>query len=299
MRSFARHVSTVAVTLVITVFLASPLLAQAQNRYLGRNFPVLIDSNGDGRPTPGVDQGVFPTLDSETPDLGSLDSPWLCGPFNNTLNFNLFSRVGGTGRYQNVQRLDHGGVTQSVSATSTSGNAATAFGMTTSLGNPLTGGQVLRSGSAGFVDQDGNGYYDGMRGTETGGPGFTFEVGFTGADITGDGHEDYLSLPAVQATALGVKSNFNCLNQATPAIFVPLADTNGDGRPDSVVLDLDADGVPDPEFLTSPFLEARVAVPNAENAVPALSRWGLLALVATISAAGWFLLQRRGLGLGF
>jgi hypothetical protein len=42
-----------------------------------------------------------------------------------------------------------------------------------------------------------------------------------------------------------------------PQIFVPLADTNGDGIPDSPAFDFNNDGKPDPEFLVSPIVAGR------------------------------------------
>ena len=52
-------------------------------------------------------------------------------------------------------------------------------------------------------------------------------------DTNQDGVRDYLGLPLLMLDPLG---------------FVPLADTNGDGIPDSPALDLDGDGEPDPDL---------------------------------------------------
>ena len=69
-------------------------------------------------------------------------------------------------------------------------------------------------------------------------------------------------------------------------IWVPLADTNGDGRGDSVVIDLDGNGIPDPQDDSSPGL--------APQGVPTTNAVGLALLTLLLGAAGvWYLSQRQ------
>jgi hypothetical protein len=69
-------------------------------------------------------------------------------------------------------------------------------------------------------------------------------------------------------------------------VWVPLADTNGDGRGDSVVVDLDGNGIPDPQYYTSPRLGAQ--------GVPTTNSIELAILTLLLGAFGvWYLGQRQ------
>ena len=67
-------------------------------------------------------------------------------------------------------------------------------------------------------------------------------------DTDGDGTDDYLSF---------------VYHKDGLRLFLPLADTNGDGKPDTPALDLDGDGKPDPGSLLGPFM-AGPANPTTE-----------------------------------
>jgi hypothetical protein len=87
--------------------------------------------------------------------------------------------------------------------------------------------------------------------------GFSFTTSLTLVDVNSDGCADYVSIPASQAAGLGMTPiPAGCKDAGkSPQVFVPLADSNGDSKPDSIMMDLDGNGVPDPDFAPS----ARVA----------------------------------------
>ncbi len=81
-------------------------------------------------------------------------------------------------------------------------------------------------------------------------------------------------------------------------VWIPITDTNGDGKNDRIVVDpalfngaaqgtlFDSDGMaPDSDY--DPFAS-----------VPALSSWGLAAMTLTLCSAGLFLLRRTGFSVG-
>ncbi|HEY3131196.1 MAG TPA: SBBP repeat-containing protein [Acidobacteriota bacterium] len=105
------------------------------------------------------------------------------------------------------------------------------------------------TGKVTAVDENGDGIIDYFTGSETGQPAIRGSVVFY--DVNGDGKPDFVSIPWAMAGGLGA-------NSGDPQIFVPLADTNGDGIPDSPAFDFDNDGKPDPEFLISPLVAGRI-----------------------------------------
>lgn len=291
--------------LLVAALAAPSLLAQPTptpgptNRYLGPNFPALVDSNGNGRPDPGVDA---PGTPSGTGSSAVLSTPWDCGT-SSPSRYYQFSNVGGDGRYQTVGRNTYGR-SQSVSVAQSSAGVATAVQFEENLlpvpsrkGAAPAGSVPTATGSAAVVDRNGDGIYDGVAGGRTGG-GLNFNLDLVLSDITSDGNPDYVSIPWSQSAALGVKPNYNCTpGTPSPQAWVPLADTNADGRPDSIVLDLNGDNIPDPTLFRSPILAPNPTGGAAMAPIPTLSQWGLVLLSAGMAAAGWAFLQKRGIAL--
>lgn len=288
------------VALALVAVVAAPaLLAQSTNRYFGPNFPALVDSNGNGRPDPGVDAPFTPRASAGE---GTLISPWQCDTSAPSNYFSFDDPSGG--RYQTVRRQTYGRE-QAVTVTqATAGGAAISFSLSETNPSAAAAREGQRvtaaTGAGGFVDNNGDGIYDGVSGSGNRGSGpVSVSTGFVLSDITGDAYPDYVSVPWSQSAALGVKPNFQCTpGNPTPQVFVPLADSNGDGHPDSVILDLDGDTVPDPDVYQSPILAPNPTGGLAANEVPTLSQWGLVGLAASLAAAGWLFLRKSGLGLG-
>jgi hypothetical protein len=95
----------------------------------------------------------------------------------------------------------------------------------------------------------------------------------------------HVSIPTSQATMLGARGGL-CGPSFIPQIWVPLADTDGDGRGDTIILDLDGNGIPDPQFYGSGRLGA-IGVPTTNTV-------GLSILMVLLGSIGaWYLGQRR------
>ncbi len=114
---------------------------------------------------------------------------------------------------------------------------------------------------------------------------------FRTASRTNNGRDQAIN---IAGTSGGGASQFSYMETAVGStfasgsgqIFVPLADTNGDGRGDTVVLDLNGDGIPDPQYYTSPRLGAL--------GVPATNNVALAALIVLLGVVGvWYLGNRR------
>jgi hypothetical protein len=154
-----------------------------------------------------------------------------------------------------------------------------------SLANGSPKEAVLRETSGGIIrhntdmelrDQNRDGVFDGftLAGAVNGATSFVYDQG-----------SNYVSIPWSQASALGIKTSGTCAGDV-PQIWIPLADTNGDGRGDAVVLDLDGNGLADPDLLRGP--------PLVATTVPALGPVGRLTLIMLLGLIGsWFLSRRR------
>jgi hypothetical protein len=255
-------------------FTSAPL-AQAQNRMLGPRFPALVDSNGDGRPSEGGDEGIVPAVQGNNLVL---NSRWNCNAGDNDNVFAL--NTDASGKVISTSRLN-GSRSQSARFTSFAGGAPTGGDFTETID-----GRVRATGNASLFDQNGDGAFEGGSGggTGTNGP-VNVSLNFAYADVTGDNAPDYITIPWSQASAVGVQFGDSC-GGADPQVFVPLADTNGDGRPDAIVADLNGDGVADQQFFQSPRLVPAPVVPTAGTTALAI-------LMALLGAAGiWSLRQR-------
>ncbi len=271
---------SVLVALAVAPLAAASLSAQTPNRYLGPNWPALVSA---GQPVPGSSATATPSGGGGS---ATLVTPWDCSTGSPSQYYSFSNMTGG--KYQTVSRMTSAARQQAVTVTGTAAGNATDFSYRESLGS-----LVICDGSVRLVDTNGDGAYDTVEGSRAGG-GLSFNLGLV---LSTDGN--YISIPWSQAAALGVKSNYGCGTAASPQVWVPLADTNGDGKPDSVVLDLNGDGVADPELFRSPPLAAAPAAAANAAVIPTLTQWGLVALSASLALAGWLFLRQRGLGLGF
>lgn len=265
----------VIVIAIVTLF-GTPLLAQV-NRMVGPYFPILIDTNGDGLPSEDIDTPVIPTIDTSLGVMhipNPLDSCTFCGG----ASFLTLEPPGGP--YAGFTRFN-GTERQSIMVGALSGGRPVSFRM------EIEKGGVLRNGVGQLLDQDGNGVMDGLRGSSTA---LNFTVNFLQADVDGNGIGDYISMPWSQSSIAGVPNGF-------PPIWIPLADSNGDGQPDTILLDLDGNGVADPNYVMPPVLGPAAATAGL-NAVPALGSWGFTALTFGILGVALAMIRKGALPIG-
>jgi len=232
---------------------------------VGPQFPILVDGNGNG--PGGGDTPFLPRMGGA--NVLQLPSVFSCGTQSN----NTVTLSGSEGGKFKTFTRSNDGRTQVLNVTNTSGGMALGFSGTESAGN-----SVRAQGGASVVDGNGDGKVDGLSMSSTNGSMLISLV------FTPDG--SYASIPVAQAVMLGAKQG--ACGPAFSQIWVPLADTNGDGIGDSVVFDLDGDGIPDPWFFISPRLGA-IGVPTTNNV-------GLALLTLLLGGTGVWYLGRRRLG---
>lgn len=256
--------AALAAPVVYAVFAAPPLMgdvqAQGPMRMLGPNFPIRVDASGDSQPGPGDESISLPRVGNTI----TVNSRWSdCASPGSTRNVLTLSNPSG-GRFQTISR-DNGDQTQALTVQSNSGGAVSSF----SYSEARAGG-TPKTGTIALLDQDSNGVVDllMMSGHVSASASFSYQ-----------GSSDYISIPWAQASAFGARSD-SC--GGSVQFFVPLADTNGDGAGDTVIFDLDGNGVADADFFTSP--------PLAAPAVPSLGVIARVVLIALLGLMGaWFI----------
>jgi hypothetical protein len=251
-------------------------MAQGANRMLGPSFPALVDTNGDGRPTPGADQAIVPQRNEGV----RIPSRWNCVAQDG--NDQAFLSNPSGGRFTSAFRSNHFRTQR-----------ATAGGFINPPQFPVTRptsfafeernllNQVRASGTGSVLDGTGDGIYDTIQGAGN----MNFLLGLVYSDITGDNNPDYVSIPWGQASMVGVRFGDGC-GDPDPQVWLPLADSNSDGRPDSIVFDLDGNSVADPDLFSSPPIAGAPQVPT-------MSPWALVLLAALIGSLGVWILRSR------
>jgi hypothetical protein len=227
--------------------------AQGASRMLGPRFPAL--AGGDG---------IAPT---RTGNTITVPSKWSCGSSTNNV-FTLSNPEAGT--FRTISRT-MGLKDQSLTVGSLINGAPREVVL-----RETSGGIIRHNTDVELRDQNRDGVFDGLSlsGSVSASTSFVF-----------DSNSSYVSIPWAQASALGFKTSGTCAGDV-PQVWIPLADTNGDGRGDAVVLDLDGNGIADPDLLKG--------APIVATTVPTMGPIGRLALVMLLGLIGtWFLSRRR------
>lgn len=243
---------------------------------LGPNSPAFADTNNDGAVTP-----------ADTPMVIQQTGPTtvtLVGAYANNPALNLFTLsnpVGG--KFHTVGRA-YGSGTQDVTVTGFTGLLPTQFTM------KEIGSHGTFTGVITLQDTNSDGIYDNIHATGRGGA-INIDLPFVYVDSNHDGYADFISVPWGMANLAGVNFN-NKVNGFTPQVWVPLADTNGDGRGDTILFDLDGNNAPDSDVEQPPGGSfGPVAAPSSISNVPTLSEWGVLLTVLVLGAAGFWQLR--------
>jgi hypothetical protein len=256
------------------------------NHYFGPNSPAVFDANGNGIPG----SGDLPATPTRSGSLVTLISPLDC----NTGDGDNQGALGGSlnGRLSTLSRSSDGGRTQDLQVTNANVDKATGFSFTERLG-----GTAIGTGTGGLSDTNGDGGFEqfSASGSTNGGRSVNATFDLLLIDANNDGHPDFVTIPWALASQFGVNTADGCglggAGGSDPQLFVPLADSDGDGIADSIIPDLDGDGVPDGDLFRSPRLVAAAAVP-ATNV-----QWMTVLTVLLSGASLWMLRRRDGQNL--
>jgi hypothetical protein len=255
-----------ALPLAASAFMSGPFTApasaQGRQRLVGPANPILADINGNG-PDPG-DLNVTPQFSNATLYLTTAFS---CGTQENT-SVGL-SAPDGSGRFTSASR-QNSFRSQTISVTGSSAGAATNFAYT-----ERDGSGVRASGMGVLLDLNGDGRFDTL--SISGNISATINLVFTPDSA-------FVSIPLSQMALLGASSS-KCGLGRVPQIWVPLSDTTGNGRGDTIIFDLNGDGIPDPQFFRSPRLGGL--------GVPATGNLALAVLIALLGSIGLWFIGRR------
>ena len=136
---------------------AAPAYAQAANRLLGPNFPILVDTNRDGHPTEGVDTPITIT---RTGSSVRVDTPWDCNRRDSTEMFTI-SEVDSSGRFRAGSRT--GAVSGTMQLVRFNSFNSAGFPLGVQYVETSQSGATLATGTGTFVDANGDGLYDAGR----------------------------------------------------------------------------------------------------------------------------------------
>jgi hypothetical protein len=236
---------------------AAETRAQSAAHMLGPAFPVLAGSDN-----------IVPTRSGNSV---TIPTRWSCSGAASSVI--ALSNPSG-GRFMTMSRTN-GPLQQSATITSVVSGAPAQFSYA-----QLRGSSSTATGTIALRDANLDGVPDSLSfsGTVSGSISFAF---------TPD--SNYVSIPWAEASALGVDTTPDC-GGAVPQVWVPLADTNGDGKGDAIVLDLDGNGVADPDLFAGP----SIVVPS----VPAMSPFARLILMMLVGSIGAWFLSRRSNSAG-
>jgi|GEM_PF-3102038 len=238
--------------------------------------PIWLDMNGNGAPEAGELMGY--------PQLQTTDCTQVVG---------LPSGIPGTGTetpcmlvYEDTgiggSRTRQDGTTQSL-VSNADGTLFTFTQEPYSPPTPTSGARALAapaSGTGELLDQNGDGIYETMQVEGTGVP--QTRMSLLPRDATGDGRPDYITVPWTTSGAglLGVAT------ETTPQVYFPLTDTNADGWPDTITVQVAGGGI---STTTGPPLSGSALADGA--AIPSASTFGLFAFAAAVVALGVKLLR--------
>jgi hypothetical protein len=205
-------------------------------------------------------------------EIGSSQSP--CA--------NIFSSVGVSG---SIDRPN--GVTQSLS-TNADGTVFTFteedFQTPERKASGVRALATRASGIGQLLDQNADGIFDALQvqGSTTSGPVPQTRISLVPRDVTGDGRPDYITVPWTTGGAgmLGVYTD------TTPQIYIPLTDTNADGWPDTVTVQVANGGL-----VTAAGPPVAGPALAAAEAIPTASTLGLFVFAAAVVALGVKLLR--------
>lgn len=239
--------------------------------------PVWFDVNGDGVPQPTELMGYPVQQDTQCTQIVGLPSGI---PGTGTSSPCMFvyedNGLGGS-------RTMSGGLTQSL--VSNADGTVFTFTQEPYQMPPPTSAPGFRalaasvSGTGQLFDQNGDGIYDALQVEGTGVP--QTRMSLLPKDVTGDGRPDYITVPWTTSGAglLGV------FTDTTPQVYFPLTDTNQDGWPDTITVQV-VGGI---STSTGPPLSGPALVNGLP--IPAASSVGLFAFAAAVVALGVKLLR--------
>jgi hypothetical protein len=268
--------------LFAALVLSSTALAQTQMTGLvSPTYPILVDLDRDGVPEMASDSRIVPIRTDSTHI--SVPNPWDPVPDgSNTFLLENLTNGSFTGASRSLPAV------QRIAIQAYAGDGTPTFFSFEELDSHPD------AGTGQLVDGNADNIWDAMR--FTGGP-TTFTLPFIFVDTSGDGFGDFISFPWASMSALGVDfgdgHNIPGPGTTDPQVWVPLADTNGDGRGDGIGVDLDNNGFPDSDL---PFGErfGPVSAPatSLALAIPTAGEWGLLFVTLMIATAGVWHLRR-------
>lgn len=272
----SRLLSTVALAFLLV---ASGLQAQPSPGPgpWGSAHPVWFDVNGDGVPQPTELMGYPVQQDTQCTQVVGLPSG-IPGTGTSSPCMFVYQSVGIFG-----SRSMPGGLVQSLS-TNADGTVFT-FTQEPYQQPPPTSAHGFRalaasvSGTGQLFDQNGDGIYDALQVEGTGVP--QTRMSLLPKDVTGDGRPDYVTVPWTTSGAglLGV------FTDTTPQVYFPLTDTDQDGWPDTITVQV-VGGI---STTTGPPLSGPALVNGLP--IPAASSVGLFAFAAAVVALGVKLLR--------